>query len=143
VPLFCHYARPGNMTGHVKCDRSCHRACAPLFGRTQVIGGSVAGARSGATIDVLDQGVPAPVACPAPKRERIRTHRASARPRPCRPVVHRFLAAKSHLQTYLQEEDEDSRCLGYIEPGSCHSSPIGGGREPAESNIELGAPKAW
>jgi hypothetical protein len=114
VPLFWRHAKPGTVIGHIKFDRSCRRACAPLFGRTQATGGSVAGARPGATICALDQGVPAPVAWPAPRRERIRTHRAAARSRHCRPVSHHFTAAKNRPQAHLQEEDEDSRYLGYI-----------------------------
>jgi hypothetical protein len=58
VPLFWRHPKPRNMTGHTKCDRPCRRACAPLFGYTQATGGSVAGARSGATVSVLDQGDP-------------------------------------------------------------------------------------
>jgi hypothetical protein len=37
----------------------------------------------------------------------------AVRPRHYRPVSHRFPAAKSHPQAYLQEEDEDSRYLDY------------------------------
>jgi hypothetical protein len=101
VPLYWHRARPGNVKDHIECDRSCHRACAPLFDCTQVIGGSVARARLGATVCVLDQGVSAPVAWPSPQRKRIRTHWAAAGPRHCRPVCHSFPTAKTvHKPTW-------------------------------------------
>jgi hypothetical protein len=91
----------------------------------------------------LDQGVLAPVAWLASRRERIRTHLAAVGLRHCRLVGHRFPAAKSHPRTHLREENEDNHCPGYIYPGPWHSSPIGGGREPVGSSTELGAPKAW
>jgi hypothetical protein len=43
---------------HVKRDRSCRWACPILLGRTQATGGSVAGARPGATISALGLGGP-------------------------------------------------------------------------------------
>jgi hypothetical protein len=49
VPLFWRRARPGNMTSHIKCDRSCRRAYALLFGRTLATSVSVAEARPGAS----------------------------------------------------------------------------------------------
>jgi hypothetical protein len=94
-------------------------------------------------VGALGQGVLAPVARPAQRGERIRTHRSAAGPKHCRPVGHRFPAAKSHSQAHLQEEDEYRRCPGYKQPGPWHTSLTGGGREPVESNAESGAPMAW
>jgi hypothetical protein len=64
-------------------------------------------------VGALGQGVPAPVTRPGPRGERIRTHRAAAGPRHCRPVDHRFPGAKSHPQAHLREEDKDSCYPGY------------------------------
>jgi hypothetical protein len=58
VLLFWHRDRSGNVTSHIKCDRSCRSACALLLGRTQAIGGSVARARPGATVSALGLGDP-------------------------------------------------------------------------------------
>jgi hypothetical protein len=60
------------------------------------------------------RGVPEPAAWPASRRQKIRTHRMAAGPRHCRMVSHRFPVAKSHPQDHLREEDEGSRCPGYI-----------------------------
>jgi hypothetical protein len=133
VYLFWRHARPGNATSHVKCDRSCHGACPPLFGRTPTTSGNFAGARLGATVAALDQGVLALAAWPAPRRQRIRIHRPAARPRHCWMVGHRFRSAKSRPQAHLREEDKGFRCPGYIYARPKCSSPTGGGREPAKA----------
>jgi hypothetical protein len=49
------------MTSHVKCDRSCRRACAPLFVHTLATSGSVAGEWPVATVIAMDQGGPSAV----------------------------------------------------------------------------------
>jgi hypothetical protein len=95
------------------------------------------------TIGALDQGGPSTCRLARSMRERIRTHRAAVGLRYCQPVGHRFPVVKSLLQAHLWEEDEDSRVYATYSQGHGIPSPIGGGSEPVECSIELGAPKAW
>jgi hypothetical protein len=56
VLLFWHRDGSGSVTSHVKRDRSCHWAYALLLGHTQATGGSIVGARPGATVGALRLG---------------------------------------------------------------------------------------
>jgi hypothetical protein len=92
VLLFWHRDGSGSMTSHVKRDRSCHRACAILFGHTQATGGSVGGARPGATVGALGLGSPSTdrLACATRRKDKDPPSGGQAEAQPaCRPPLPR------------------------------------------------------
>jgi hypothetical protein len=91
VIITCSLRRSGHpLSSHVKCDQSCRRACAPLFGHTPATSDSIARARPEATVIALDHGVLALAAWPAPRRQKKRIHHPAAGPRHCQTVGHHF-----------------------------------------------------